>query len=154
MFSKEEAKNLRIEFWTAFGIYMRQHIPLAGTKQKWTNYKTGVKGLYFRMDADKRIASISIDITDPDPGIRAIFFEQWEEMKTYLEMESGIDWQWQPEYFNDMGQGIARISHEIEGLSIYDKGNWSALFAFFEQGIVALDSIWADCNEIFKDLAK
>ena len=40
MYSKEEKKNIKIEFWTNFGVYMRKHTqgtePLIGatTKQK------------------------------------------------------------------------------------------------------------------------
>ena len=153
MFSKEEAKNFRIEFWTAFGVYMRQHTPLLSAKQKWVNYKTGVRGIFFRMDAGKRSASVAIEIQNNDSGINALFFEQFEELKNYLEAESGMEWLWEKEVLNPQGRPIARISQTRDGLSLYNKQDWGALFAFFEACIVPLDSVWSDCNEVFKDLA-
>ena len=153
MFSKEEAKNLRVEFWTAFGVYMRQHTPLLSVKQKWVNYKTGVSGIYFRMDAGRRAASVAIEIQSNDSGINAIFFEQFEELKTYLEAESGAEWNWEKEAFDQQGKPMARIYQTRDGLSLYNKQDWGDLFQFFESCIVPLDSVWADCSEVFKDLA-
>ena len=53
MFSKQESSQLKKEFWTAFGLYMKP-VPFAeGEKNNWVNYKTGEKHLAFRMDATK-----------------------------------------------------------------------------------------------------
>src|SRR3989338_211237 len=95
VFSKEEARLHRIEFWTAFGVYMRQHFSASGTKQKWVNYHTGVKGIFFRLDAEPRFARVAITLEQPDPGIRALFFEQWEEIRSYLESVSETNWTWE-----------------------------------------------------------
>ena len=35
-------------------------------KGEWVNYKTGIRYLYFRMDADNKKASVAIEIAHPD----------------------------------------------------------------------------------------
>jgi hypothetical protein len=154
MFSKEEAKQLRIDFWTAFGVYMRQHMPLADTNKKWVNYNTGVKGIFFRLDAEAKFVRASVTLEQADPGIRALFYAQWEELRAYLAAESQAEWTWEPEDHLPDGRCISRISRRQDGLSLYNRADWAAMFQFLEACIVPLDSVWADCGEVFKDLAE
>jgi len=50
MFSKKEASQLRKKFWMIFGQYMSPVLSSEGEKINWINYKTGVKGLQFKMN--------------------------------------------------------------------------------------------------------
>jgi Domain of unknown function (DUF4268) len=154
VFSKEEAKRLRIDFWTAFGVYMRQHVSWLGPKQKWVNYHTGVKGIHFRLEADKRQVQVAITLEHDDAGMRELFFEQFLEMKTYLTLETELEWTWEPTCWNADGKEIARISRTLTGLSLYQPADWGQMFAFLEEGIVPLDRLWAEVQDVFKDLAE
>lgn len=154
VFSKEEAKQLRIDFWTAFGVYMRQHTSLMGEKQKWVNYHTGVKGIFFRLEADAKSVGVAISLEHDDPGLRALFYAQFEELQQYLTAETGLEWTWEPEFQMQDGKQVARIYIEQRGVSLYNRQDWHAMFAFLEAAIVPLDSVWTDCNEVFKDLAE
>lgn len=133
---------------------MRQHSSSLGFKQKWVNYHTGVKGIFFRLSADARGASVAITLEQADPGIRALFFSQWEELRHYLETTSGAEWTWEAEHWLDDGRCISRIHRHLAGPSLHDRQHWADLFVFLENGILSLDSVWADCNEVFKDLAE
>ncbi|MGZ8552516.1 MAG: DUF4268 domain-containing protein, partial [Chitinophagaceae bacterium] len=62
MYSKQEASLLRKRFWTQFGQYMRPLPGADGETVNWLNYKTGIKDLYFRMDADSKQATIAIEL--------------------------------------------------------------------------------------------
>jgi hypothetical protein len=84
MYSKDEASQLKQAFWTTFGQYITPQLSADGLKINWINYKTGIKHLYFKMEADNKSASISINITHPDKGIQELFFEQFLEVKTLL----------------------------------------------------------------------
>jgi Domain of unknown function (DUF4268) len=153
VFSKEEAKRLRIDFWTAFGVYMRQHLSYMGPKQKWVNYHTGVKGIFFRLEADARLVQVAITLEHDDAGLRSLFFEQFAEMRRYLERETDLDWTWEDACMNADGKPIARISRSMAGVSLYNRADWATMFAFLEAGIVPLDRVWAECSEVFQDLA-
>ena len=47
-----------------------------GDTINWLNYKTGIKHLYFRMDADNDQATIAIDLSHPDRLVQQQYFEQ------------------------------------------------------------------------------
>ena len=84
MYSKTEITQLRQAFWTTFGQYM-QPVPSAdGGPINWINYKTGLKHVYFRLQADNRHATIGIELTHPDAGLRELFFEQFREVRLLL----------------------------------------------------------------------
>lgn len=54
MYTREQISQLRQEFWTTFGQYMSPVLSAEGGKINWLNYKTGIKHLHFKMDADKK----------------------------------------------------------------------------------------------------
>lgn len=154
MYSKEASKQLRIDFWTAFGVYMRQHVPLVGHKQKWVNYHTGVKDVFFRLEADRNHVQVAISLEHPDPGMRALFYAQFEELQTYMAVETALEWTWSPDRILADGRRVAMIARRQEGWSLYRREDWGDMFRYLEEGITALDRLWADCNEVFKDLAE
>ena len=84
MFSKQEAAQLRKEFWTVFGQYMSPIHSSEGEKINWINYKTGIKGLQFKMEATQNIASVSIVLNRPDKMQQQFIFEQLMQSKTIL----------------------------------------------------------------------
>ena len=155
MYGKEEAHNLRILFWTSFGKYIGHNRLASGKKGKWLNYKTGVKDIYFRMDADKRTAKVCIDIQHRDDGIRELFFEQFKEVKTVFEDITGTnEWIWVENYVNNFNKTIHRIYVEIDGVNLYDKNTWAIIFPFFAKHMIALDEFWYEFSDLFKQLEK
>jgi hypothetical protein len=121
MYSKQEAAQLRQEFWTTFGQYMAPVLSAEGEKINWVNYKTGEKNIHFRMQADNKRGSISIDLTHKDKDIQQFYFEQFLELKRFLVEAAGEDWTWQLHSTNEHGQLVSRIYREKEGISIFKK---------------------------------
>jgi hypothetical protein len=112
MYTREQASQLRQEFWTAFGQYLSPQLSSEGTKVNWLNYKTGLKYVFFKMDADKNRGSIAIEIRHPDVGIQELFFEQFEEFKDLLHNTLNEVWKWEKSTFDEHGKSICRISIE------------------------------------------
>lgn len=152
MYTKEETSRIKQEFWTVFGQYLSPYKSINGEKVNWVNYKTGIKHIYFRMNADKKQASISIDITQPDEGIQELFYEQFLELKLVLKDAIGEDWIWDLHHVDENGKTISRIYKEIKLVSIFNKSDWPVLISFFKPRILALDNFWNDAKYIFDDL--
>ncbi len=153
MYGKDEAKKIKETFWTSFGQYMSVIPSAEDQKINWVNYKTGIKQLYFRMDASNKSASVSIEITHPDEGIRALIVEQFESYAEMLSNELGEDWIWDREFYDDYGKPMSRIYTEINGVSIFKREDWPALISFFKPRIMALDRFWSAAQygfELFK----
>ena len=152
VYSKAETTQLRQAFWTAFGQYMAPVPAAEGGPTHWINYKTGLKHVYFRMQADNRQATIAIELTHPDAGIRELFFEQFREVKTVLHEALGEDWTWDPAATDAHGQPLARIYRELRPVNLFDQNDWPALISFFKPRMIALDAFWADAQWSFEAL--
>jgi len=131
MYSKEEASQLKQQFWTVFGQYISPHPSAEGLKVNWVNYKTGIKHVHFKMEADKRGASIAIELTHPEPGIQELFFEQFKEYRNILNTTLGETWHWELHSKDEYGKTISRIYKQLHGVSIFNKNDWPALITFF-----------------------
>lgn len=150
MYTKEEKKEIKIEFWTAFGIYMRKYNGKYG-KVNWTNYKTKIKDLYFRLEFNETQASFSIELQHPD-SIRELFYEQFVELKVLLDEALQTKLIWEEIFINDYDKAISKIHLEFPDVNLYNKNDWTKVFVFFEQKMVNLHKFWMEYKEIFKNL--
>lgn len=153
MFSKAEAKALNERFYTAFGIFMRKHQPGSDYGLSWLNYKTGVKEVFFRVEADKKSGRVCIDLQHPDEGMRTLFFEQFLEFRKMLESYMETELVWDEQYMLPNGREISRIYIQKEGISLYNEDDWRDFFEFFETYLLRLDAFWADFKPAFEELA-
>ena len=92
MFSRKETAELRKEFWTAFGQYMAPVLSAENEKINWINYKTGIKGLQFKMDATGKKAWIAIEINHSDLLQQQMIFEKLRELRSVFYDSLQEDW--------------------------------------------------------------
>src|SRR5687767_6716295 len=119
MYTKEEASAIRQEFWTRFGRYMAPVLSASGEKVNWINYKTGIQNLYFRMNAEKDMAYIGIEINHKNPEQSAQVYEQWVLLKKELEASLEEEWFWESLYSNETGQPLSRIYTILQPANIF-----------------------------------
>jgi len=152
LYSKDEASQLRQAFWTTFGQYISPQLSAEGLRVNWVNYKTGVKHLFFKMQADKRSASIAIEIAHPDPGLQELFFEQFVEYKNVFHTTVNETWEWQLYGKEENGRKVSLIIKELADVSIFNKNDWPTLISFFKPRIIALDEFWSNAKYSFDAL--
>ncbi len=104
------------------------------------------------MQADKKTASIAIELTHPDLEIQQLFFEQFEALRNVLHEQVGEEWQWALHTTNDDDKVISRIYTEISPVNVFDKNDWPALISFFKPRIIALDEFWSNAQYSFDAL--
>jgi len=150
MYTKDQASQLKQAFWTAYGQYMTPVLSAEGLRTNWINYKTGVKHIFFKMQADSRSASIAIEIAHPDLELQQLYFEQFATYKTLLHSTLGEEWEWHLHTTDGYGKIVSRISKELAPVSIFQKDNWPQLISFFKPRIIALDEFWSDAKFAFE----
>ena len=152
MYSKQEAAQLKKEFWTAFGQYMTPVLSAEGEKISWLNYKTDEKNIFFRLQADNKAASIAIMLTHSDAGIQQLYFEQFCQLKKNLKEATGEEWIWQPHTIDEWGKPVSLIYTQLIGVSIFQREDWPKLISFFKPRIIALDEFWSNVKYSFETL--
>ena len=134
MYSKQEASQLRKDFWTWFGQYMRPIRNADGETVNWLNYKTGKKHIYFRMDANNKQASI----------------EQFKQLENILHETVGEKWNWQLHVTDEDGQLVSKIGTVLNGVNIFKKEDWPTIISFLKPRIIALDQFWSMVKDGFE----
>lgn len=151
MLGKDEAKAYRIEFWSRLEEQMKKIKNPHGTKVNWMNYNTGVKNLYFRMEADENGCRLVIDLQFPDPGIRSLYYEQFTEFKNLLDDKlKGLVWKSDFEHSN--GKTISRIYTERADCHLFNKDDWDKMHLFLKLNFKKLDEFWTEFGEVFHNM--
>jgi hypothetical protein len=150
MYNRQQASILKQAFWTAFGKYMAPVPDAEGNKINWINYKTGVKQVYFRMEANSASASIAIEITHPDPAMRQQVFNQFFQLRDMLHEQLGEHWNWVASRINESGKEAAVINAVKKDVSVFAQGDWPDIISFLKPRLIALDNFWSVVKPMFE----
>jgi hypothetical protein len=104
------------------------------------------------MDVNQKSAMISIALEHDDASIRALYFQQFQELKTLLHATLEEEWEWQAHVRTADDTIISRIFKELPEVSVFNKEQWPELISFFKPRIIALDRFWEDAKYSFDGL--
>lgn len=153
MYTKQEISKQKQAFWTAFGRYMQPIQSADGIEVTWVNYKTGIPGIYFRMDADNKQAEIAIVLSQADTALQQQYYDRLLQHKGMLEETlAEKDWLWQPGIQDDYGKIISKVSKSLNGVNIHRNEDWPNIISFLKPRIVALDEFWSMARYGFEDV--
>lgn len=150
MYTRHETSQIRKKFWTTFGLYMRPVAGADGEKKNWLNYKTGIRHIYFRMDAGRDYASVAIELRHTDSALRLYYYEPLLSMKNVLEQMTGEAWDWQLQTTDENGNAFCRVSITLDGVNIFNESDWPSIISFLKPRMTALDEFWEVIKESLK----
>ncbi len=141
MFSKEESRLLRQEFWTSFG----KSFP-----RKWILYNTKIKGVAFKFHFDTKSALVTLDLED-DLESRINTWEKLESLKTILLRDYLPEAIFEETFYLANGKEISRIYVPLEEkVSIHNKNTWQTVMVFFNETMQLFESFYNDFEDILK----
>jgi hypothetical protein len=149
MFSKQQTSKLKTQFWTNFGQYIKPVPAASGLLVNWINYKTGIRHIHFKMDADNTTAVVAIEISHPKEEERLHYYNQFVSLKNLLTTTTKFNWQWNETIETDH-KTISSISLQLDDANILDQGDWLAIISFLKPRIIALDAFWELVKEGFE----
>ena len=141
MFSKEESRLIRQEFWTSFG----KSFP-----RKWLLYNTKIKGLSFKFHFDTKKALVALDLED-DLDNRINCWEKLLALKSILLDEYLPNAIFEEEYYLENGKEISRIYVPLEQkVSIHNKNTWQQTMEFFNENMLLFEAFFDEYKDIIK----
>lgn len=141
MFSKEESRLLKKEFWTSFG----KSFP-----RKWIRYNTKIKGLSFKFHFDTKKACIALDLED-DLENRINCWEKLVALKSILHNEYLPEAIYEETYYLENGKEISRIYLPLEQkVSIHNKNTWRDVMEFFNVNMLLFETFFEEYKDIIK----
>ena len=120
MYSKEQSSKLKTQFWTNFGQYMKPVPSASELPVNWINYKTGIRNIHFKMDADNNKAVIAIEISSPQEEERLHYYNQFVSLKKVLTSTTTFNWHWNEALQTDH-KTSSSISQELNGVNILNQ---------------------------------
>ena len=142
MYTKAEASAVKQKLWTSFGKYM-QPVPSAfGEKVNWINYKTGIKGISFKMDANKDFASISVEIFLPDKALENMYYQTFRTLAKQFEKIVGVEWVKEENIITNDHKSVCIIYKQLQDVNIFKESDWPSIIVFLKKNIMALDAFW------------
>ncbi len=142
MYSKEEAKNIRKQFWIFFA---KRH------PRKWLRYNTGIKDFSLKFEFTNGYAIVAIDVESPDEINRAYYFEKLLSLKSLLLEAVSPNLIFDNEYLLESGKVISRVYLKLEGVKINNKNDWPKVFDFLHQYMSKLELFYLEYQDYIKD---
>lgn len=143
MYSKEEAQQVKKDFWILFA----EEYP-----RKWLLYNTKIKDVSFKFNADNKKAIVSLDIEPKNNENRLIYFQKIESLQTILREEYLPTILFNENFQLDSGKIISRVWVELDGISINNKATWLIIFEFFSKNMELFELFFYEYEDYIKDL--
>jgi len=147
MYTKEEIKELKKEFWEGFGTYCSQIPALKKRKSKFMLYNTKMKGVELKFDATRDGAYVILEINHPDDTKRFELFEKFELYKSIMEKQFPAGLIWDFAYVRECGTEVCRIYTAKQGIDIHRRIQWMEFYQFMASEMNKLEKAFRTVKE-------
>lgn len=150
MYTHAEASAIRQKFWTSFGRYMSPVPSARDEKVNWVNYNTGIKGIFFKMDADKDSATVMVEIFLKDTMLQHQYFEIFNSFAKQFINVAGEGWNFCKHEQQIKQESRSVIKVELSNVNIFSIDDWPPIISFLKQRMVGLDAFWEAYKPAFE----
>jgi hypothetical protein len=141
MYSKEQAKNIRQQFWTMSGKRY---------DRKWLLYDTKLKDVILKFSFEDRRALVSIEITPDDAIFRAYYYEKLISLKNIMKEEVSDELIFEENYILESGKTISRVFVMYEGVKIQKQTDWPEVYDFFYTYMDRLELFFREYKDVIE----
>ena len=138
MFSKEDSKKIREEFWTSFG----KKYP-----HKWVLYNTGIKEIQLKFTFNTDFAQVSMDISSSDEVIQEYYFEKIYALRAILKEEYLSNLEIEKHYMLPEGKEVSRFYAQLDSVNIHNKNHWSKVYEYLNTHMQPLEAFFLEYKD-------
>lgn len=150
MYSREEAKQLKRDFWNGFDEFCAKLPRFKYKHKKWILYNTKIKGVEMKFGAERDGAYVILELNHRNPNKRA---EKWELLKQYkVVVEEHFDEAvWQDNFIKECGTPVSRIYKHKPDLDIHRRDDWHDFYVFLSKEMTKLEKAFNEMRELLQD---
>lgn len=138
MFSKEDSKKIREEFWTNIG---------KSYAHKWVLYNTGIKEVQLKFTFNNDFAQVSLDIYSPDELIQEYYFEKVYALRSILKDEYLPEIKIERNYLLPEGKEVSRFYVQLDSVNIHNKKHWQEVGEFLNKHMQPLENFFLEYKD-------
>ena len=150
MYSKAEVSLISQKFWTSFGIYMSPAPSASLEKVNWINYKTGIKGIVFKLNADNNAATVTVEIFLKDTMLQHQYFHTFTNFARAFKNLAGKEWLFNQNCYIENKGEVSTIMVELKNVNIFRQEDWPTIISFLKHYLIGLDAFWAVYKPAFE----
>ena len=151
MYSKDELKQLKVEFWESFAAYCAVQPYLRRRRKMWVLYNTKVKGVELKFEVNRSGAYVILEVNHRDENVRLEMFERLSWYKEALERDFPEGLIWNVCFVRESGKEVARIYTAREGLDLHRREHWGEFFVFMASQMFLLERNFMDIAEYLRE---
>lgn len=149
MFTKEQAKELRLDFWRKLDNRTRRLPGQKGNAKKWILDNTGIKGVDLRFDVTREVACVALEINHRDEDRRLKLYAKLDACKTIFEEVYGGPLTWELTYEKEDGRHVCRVYNQTAA-DIYDQEKWPEVFRFLIDHMICMEKAFLEVKDFLK----
>jgi hypothetical protein len=134
--------HIRREFWNELLPLFKGKTPIyqniSPSKDHWlSSGGTGISGVNYACIITRNYAGIELGITKGTQVENKAFFDELYKHKEAIEKNFGHALSW--ERLDD--KKMSRVSYKLEGVSIFEKEDWSQMLEFLSTNMIAFEEV-------------
>jgi deoxyribodipyrimidine photolyase len=150
MYSKEEAKAIRTDFWEGFRRYTLPRKQKQKLAPGWIMENTGINALALRFSLEDSSAMVGIDLETNSMEKKIELYDKLETLKKILHDAMGKELIWDLDYTRENGKSVSRIYTRLDNVTIYDRNCWDDVYKFFYKNMRALETFYEEYRDYLK----
>lgn len=150
MWSKEEAKELRVNFWNGFKRYCSAH----RIYRKWVLTGVKIKSTQLKFYADTEKALVMFQIDHKNDLRRYEVYECFQAYKKLMTQSCGEDLLWCEDYAGVGDRLVSAVYFELKGVNLYEQMDWEKIYAFFVEKMPLLEEVYWEYRDLITERLK
>ncbi len=151
MYTPEEAKQIRKEFWDTFAKRCELVPELKYRRKKWVLYDTKISGVHLKFEVDRNEALVILEINNRSESRRLQIYETLERYKLLLEegFDDGLIWDFC--VVRESGQEVCRIYEKMPRADIHRQSQWPDIFNFLIENMMKLEANFMEVRDAVQE---
>ncbi|HZH72517.1 MAG TPA: DUF4268 domain-containing protein [Mariniphaga sp.] len=152
MYTQEELKQLRLNFWEQFGRRCKVHPELRLRKKNFILHRTKIPGVALRFEVDRNAARVILELGQKNEDKRLMAFEILQRYKILIEQgfPEGLIWEFYHQREDSLKE-VCRIYTQLENVDIHRQNQWPDIYNFFIDNMLQLEENFLMVRDVFKE---
>ncbi|MCH4896805.1 DUF4268 domain-containing protein [Marinilabiliaceae bacterium JC040] len=143
MYTKEEEKDIKREFWEEFRRYCKQN----KIRRRWLLNHISVSSSQLKFDANREKAVVGIQVDHKKISKKHLIFSYWEAYKVIIEDSMGESLIWDKEYLSNDNRFVSFAYFKLDGVNFLNKNDWEKIFKFFAEKMIKIEDMYYEVGD-------
>jgi len=151
MYTKEESKQLHLDFWTGFEAYSKSLEGLKANGGRWIYYYTGIKNVALKFDVERHLIRVALELNHRDENRRFELYTKLEKYKAIFEESFGAPLIWDYVFTRTAGNEVCRVYTEQAGFDLHRRQEWPQMFDYMARNMLQMEKAFLMVKEVLKN---